>query len=239
VPGATVSRIGDFQVSDSSLDHDTYNIVSRLGFERGFATDDVAEIARRVRESGRPFSWWVADEAALPEATAALAEVGFEPRETEEVMAADLGVAPFRTAAPDGVELRTVRTADELDDYARILAANWDPPAEEVARFLHAAGTSAGWSEDGGFVVAYTEGRPVAGAELHLAAGVAGIYGVATLAAHRGRGIASALLSLCLDRAAAAGARVAVLQATADGSGVYRRHGFRAIGGCTEFGPAA
>lgn len=235
VAGASVSRFGDFQVSDSGLDHDTYNIVSRVGFESGFAADDVAAVAARVRASGRPFSWWVADETALTEAAMALGAVGFEPRETEEVMAADLDSTPPRTAPPDGVELRAVRTTDDLDDYARILAANWDPPAEDVARFLRAAGPPERWREDGAFFVAYADGRPVAGAELLTTAGVTGIYGVATLEAHRGRGIASALLSRCLDHAAATGSRIAVLQATADGSGVYRRHGFRAIGACTEF----
>lgn len=238
VPGATVSRVGDFQLADSGLGHDTYNTVSRVGSDRGFAADDVAEVAARVRATGRPFSWWVVDDTAVddtapPDAASALAAVGFEPHETEEAMAADLTGARTRTAPPAGVELRDVRTEAELDAYARILAANWDPPAEDVARFLRSAGSP---TDDGGFLVAYRDGRPVAGAELHIAAGVAGIYGVATLAAHRGLGIASALVSACLDRATASGSRVAVLQATPDGSGVYRRHGFRTIGRCTEFG---
>lgn len=237
VEGTEVFEVGDFQVSDSGLDHDTYNIVSRANFERGFEDEDVREISSYIQRVKRPFSWWVADDAALAEAERALSSVGAEAGETEEVMIADLRSSSQESVPPRGVDIVAVRDGDRLDDYARILAANWNPPAADVARFLHAAGMESRWMHSAArrFLVAYENDEAVAGAEVHIAAGVAGLYGIATLESHRGRGIASALVSAGLAWARAARTDVAVLQATREGSGVYRRHGFGTIGRCTEF----
>jgi hypothetical protein len=77
VDGASIIRIGDFQVSDSGLAHDTYNIVSRVGFDDGYRAEAVAEIAQYVTRVRRPFSWWVTDDATLKEAQDALVPAGF------------------------------------------------------------------------------------------------------------------------------------------------------------------
>ncbi|WP_106816298.1 GNAT family N-acetyltransferase [Microbacterium timonense] len=238
VEGATVFRVGDFQVADSGFDHDTYNIVSRADFRRGFRVDDVTVVAEYVRRVRRPFSWWVADDTVLDEAQRVLPAAGFAAGETEEVMYAEVRGSRRRSVAPAGVDILPVQRRSQLDDYAQILAANWNPPATDVAAFLHAAGSDAvsGDEPTSRFFVAYAGGEAVAGAEVHVAAGVAGLYGIATLESHRGRGIASALVSTCLEWAATAGVPTAVLQATDEGSGVYRRHGFRTVGQCTEFG---
>ena len=57
-----------------------------------------------------------------------------------------------------------------------------------------------------------------------------GIHYVATESTHRRRGLATALLSTVLDRAAADGMRTATLQASPDGRPVYLRMGFRPVG---------
>lgn len=237
VKGASVFRVGDFQVSDSGLGHDTFNMVSRVDFERGFRPEDVRDVAAYVEGTGRPFSWWVADEAALSEAAPALEAAGFTEGETEDVMYADLRTPRPPTPVPRGVQIEAVAGGDRLGEYATVLAANWEPPATEVETFLLSAGSRVRWPHQAGsrFFTAFVDGRVVAGAEVHMAAGVAGLFGIATLEAYRGRGIASALVAACLEWAASEGSRLAVLQATAAGSGVYRRHGFRSVGRCTEF----
>jgi GNAT superfamily N-acetyltransferase len=72
-------------------------------------------------------------------------------------------------------------------------------------------------------------GTPVAGAALHLAAGVAGIYAVGTLPEARGQGIGAAItLKPYLD-ARAQGYSVGILQSSSMGYKVYQRLGFRKL----------
>jgi predicted GNAT family acetyltransferase len=85
--------------------------------------------------------------------------------------------------------------------------------------------------------VGYVAGRPVAAAELCLAGDVAGLYGVCTLEAERGRGFATALLARLLADTRDAGMRLATLQASAQGRPVYERLGFRPVGRYTEYKP--
>lgn len=236
VPGASVQRFGDFQVSDSGLDHDTYNTVSRVAFEDGFTAGAVAEVAAYVRSTGRPFSWWIADEAAIAEAVPALAAEGFHPAEREEAMVLRTSEVVYPTHAAE-VEVRRVESRDQLAAYAAILAANWDPPAADVERFLSVAGAAVDWPlvDHHRFYLAYVDGIPAAGAEVFVDAGVAGIYGVATRRAHRGRGLATGLMASALRDLQATDVSWAVLQATPEGSSIYRRFGFRSVGACVEF----
>jgi len=63
-------------------------------------------------------------------------------------------------------------------------------------------------------LVALVDGEPVSKAVLHLADGVASIYGVATTEAGRGRGLATHLCIMALANGRAAGAERSVLYST-------------------------
>ena len=77
--------------------------------------------------------------------------------------------------------------------------------------------------------VATLAGEPVARATVLLADGVAGLYGVETLATARGRGLGSAITCAALTYARDQGYEVAVLQASPMGFGVYQRLGFHEL----------
>lgn len=236
VAGATVFRIGDFQIADSGQDHDTFNTITRIGWLSGYAPSDVEAVGRYASATRRPFSWWVADDAALIDAAGVLRDHGFEEGETEENMLLDLHAAVV-PAGPGPAAVSRIRTDEDLSAYADVLAANWAPPAVAVSRFLTAAGAGRSWQHEGAsrYYLARVDGAPVAGVEAHIAAGVAGVYGVATREEWHGRGIASQLMATVLSDLKDTGPRWAALQATAAGSGIYRRFGFQPVGTCTEF----
>jgi ribosomal protein S18 acetylase RimI-like enzyme len=232
-PGMAVRDSPELFVADSGLADDTFNIVARA---RLGAADPDARIAAALGTlaPGRPYCWWVGPASNPADLSARLVAAGLPETGREAAMVADLDPAP---PAPADTRLR-VRVAGspaELADFAAVVAANWDPPAATVRAFFAA---TARWALERGcpsrYLVGYDGDRPVAAAEVCVAAGVAGLYNVCTLVADRGRGHGSALTRAALGVAVARGCRTAVLQASGPGERIYRRLGFRTVGEYAE-----
>ena len=228
----------DLVRTECGMDCDTFNAVCRARLEP-------ADAARRIGEaiawfSGRPFSWWVGPSDAPEDLGLRLEDSGLAAAETELAMAARLSALRAADEKPDGLEIRRVRTPSELSDFARVNAANWTPPDPAVVRFYAlAAPLLLATGSPIRLYVGYSEGEAVAASELTVAGGVAGLYGVSTLAPYRRRGFGAAMTLRPLVDARAEGVDLAVLQASAAGAGVYRRVGFEEFGGITEYKPEA
>ncbi|MFS0703944.1 GNAT family N-acetyltransferase [Cellulomonas sp. 179-A 9B4 NHS] len=141
--------------------------------------------------------------------------------------AADLVRAP----AVPGLVVRAA-TPDDLDVVARVDATAFDGDAAVEAAWMRPLLVS----ERATVAVAELDGRPVGTASCLRTDGRAGpaayLAGVAVLPEARRRGVAAAVSGWLLDRAVAAGARVAHLHPDSDlAARVYARLGFTEVDG--------
>lgn len=225
-------------LSDSGLPCDTFNIICRARLDRaGVRAAALGAIAHFARVQ-RPFSWWVGPADRPGDLGSVLEELGLQRAESSVAMALPLGSLSDPPPPIPGLEVRRVRTEAELDALARMAAANWMPPDPDVLAFYRR--TAAALLDAGAprwLYVGYLDGEPVATAEATVQARTVGLFNIGTRASFRGRGIGSAMTWQPLRDASAAGCDLAVLQADEGAVGLYRRLGFVAFGGVTEYKP--
>jgi ribosomal protein S18 acetylase RimI-like enzyme len=238
MPGMRAEDGDDLALVDSELPCDTFNFVLRARLPPERTSARVREAIGHFRSVGRPFSWWVGPADRPANLGGILEAEGLGRSESEVAMTANLGELRDAPANPGGLKIRRARTEGELRDFARVNAANWSPPDPHVLRYFEeAAPLLLGPGSPLSFYVGYLGGEAVAAAELTEGGGVAGLYNVSTLESHRRRGFGAAMTLAPLLDARARGLGIAVLQASADGAGVYARLGFRPFGSIVEFKP--
>ena len=224
---------------DSGLVCDTFNAVCRARLTEENTANAIRTVISHFAEAQRPFSWWVTPGDTPDDLVAQLQDAGLAHAETEIAMAADLTQLFLSLPSATALQIHRVRTSTELRDYARVVAANWFPPDENVLQYyeiaapLLLASDSLSW-----LYVGYVGDTAVAASELTVGGGVVGLYNICTLDDYRGRGFGTAMTAQPLRDAQAAGHATAILQAGAMGVNVYARLGFTAFGEVSEYKPS-
>lgn len=126
---------------------------------------------------------------------------------------------------PDVPELsvRPVRDAQTLADFQRVAFESFGYPAERAPIVLTEQLVQLPHVE---IFVGYVDGAAACCAMLLVTGGVAGIYWVGALDAHRRRGLGGAITAHAVAAGRERGCRQACLQASPMGAPVYRRLGF-------------
>jgi GNAT superfamily N-acetyltransferase len=178
---------------------------------------------------GLPWSFWICEDLAPPpirrRLQALLAERNLHRSAVcPGMMAAAL--PPPRRQLPV-LDVQPVGDVDTRLAFCHITSVCFRIPFETSVAIYNVAET---WRTDFKAFVAYWDGVPAATAATVTAAGVTGLYSVATLPEQRGRGIAEQLTRYVLEEANHDGADAPlVLQATRQGTPLYKKLGFREV----------
>ncbi len=218
---------------------DTFrNVV--LSARLGEATADarISEIVQTYLGRGTGFVWWVGPSDAPADLGSRLARAGLTVEGAAPAMAADLADVPLDELLPPELELVPVTDEATLEEFLEVIAADWlewtggdyspaqlqslDAWRREIPKRLAGEPVPLRW-------IGRLDGAVVATSRVSIGAGVAGLYAISTLAAHRGHGYGRAMTLAALRAAASLGYRIAVLQSSDLGYGVYRRLGFREL----------
>ena len=163
---------------------------------------------------------------------------GYGIGELETGMALPLNRWTPEGRPPEGLRIVQVGTSAELSAYADVLAANWNPPDEDVKRLYKAAEQVLFQAvAPMRLFVGFAGEVPVVSGELFLSekGNTAGLHMISTREAFRRRGFGGAMTAALLRAGQAAGASLAVLQASSEGEPVYRRQGFEPCGLFVEY----
>jgi hypothetical protein len=184
-------------------------------------------VQERAQGVGTPFLWHISPSTRPANLETQLLHHGFADAGDEPAMGIALARLPSTAPLPEGVRIERVRGRTALEQWARTAHAGFGASASTEASFVAAVSRDAlDNTAAAEYYLALLDGEPVASSALSLAAGVAGIFAVATREGARGRGIGAAVTMTPLLAARDRGYAVGVLQASEMGYSIYTRMGF-------------
>ncbi|HEY7093868.1 MAG TPA: GNAT family N-acetyltransferase [Ktedonobacterales bacterium] len=189
--------------------------------------DRIWWVMERARASRTPFYWYISPSTRPADLDTRLLRHGFTDGGDEPAMGVALARLPSVLPLPEGVTVEQVSDRAALEEWARTAYEVLGAPNSEDAPFVAAVSRDTLDNNAAAhYYLARLDGTPVATAGLTLAAGVAGLFLVATVEAARGRGIGAAITMAPLLAARDRGYAVGVLQASEMGYPIYSRMGF-------------
>lgn len=155
---------------------------------------------------------------------------GFEAEEPEAVMVLDLEEMTQLnvSALPDGVTVRRLESASQLEDVRRIEETVWQ---EDFGHLIEGLASDLAVPDYLSVYAAYVDGQPASAGWIyfHANGNFADLWGGSTIPEHRGQGLYSALLATRVKEATARGYRFLTIDASPMSRPIVARHGFRLL----------
>jgi len=223
-------------------------LVRVVGEERGFISAprdtgvrgaDLDRLIARQRDyfaaRGEAVEWKTYDYDEPADLPDRLRAAGFISEDPETVVVALTTAIAAEPVLPDGVILRQVTSDEDMHRIGAMESEVWhtdrDGTTEQLIREVAAA--------PDGYIVLTAEaaGRVVAAGWLEMRPGsqFAGLWGGATLAEWRGRGVYRALVARRAQLAAARGVRYLQVDASSDSAPILQRLGFQPLAITTPY----
>ncbi|MEE1770938.1 GNAT family N-acetyltransferase [Streptomyces sp. JV185] len=235
-PGVRIERTGDVVRQVGAADDWNGVVWSAPELDPARADSVIeAQVVRYTALGHDEFEWKLYAHDRPADLDRRLLAAGFEAEEPETLLVAPVAELSTRVTLPDGVRLRTVRDADDVELMARAheraFGSDWSRLRHQVLARL---------AEDpDGFVgvLAMAGDEPVSSArmELYRGTGFAGLWGGGTVEAWRGKGLYRALVAFRAQIAAERGYRYLQVDASDMSSPILRRLGFVALSTTTPY----
>jgi ribosomal protein S18 acetylase RimI-like enzyme len=198
----------------------------------------IDRVLKRNHARGQPPMTWVVSPSTQPRDLGRYLEARGFTRAYRGVpgMALDLGAFVEPHATPTALSIERVVDLQTLRQWLHPVAVSFDFQDAIVSAHLEMF-SSQGFDLEATFgpsvpwqlFVGLQRGEPVAASRLFCAAGVAGIYHVATVPEARGQGFGTVMTLAALRAGQELGYRVAILSASGEGYDLYGRLGFRTV----------
>ena len=220
----------DVILGSTGLSFARTNWAAAARFTPGNAEARIRDVVRWFDDLGVPFVWRLGPADQPSDLADRLEADGFslDPDDMPG-MAAPLDSLP-PVELPEDVTLELVREPGAFREWLDVMVEGFGMPPAIGDAYMGFAALGFGDELPTRSLLAQFDGRPVATALGVLTGDGVSIANVATVPDMRGRGIGRAVTLATMHAGAQAGARIAVLQSTEMGLGVYERLGFRTFG---------
>lgn len=226
-----VAEHDSFLVVDCGFPSDTFNVI---------VARDLLKVNQILNDGigyfiskSFPVALWYWEDDADKSGMSALTAYGLTHNETNIAMYADLIQSNFNVTSPEGLIIKCVETASEIQQYGSVLASLFGASEEgnNVAAYFNLLSEQPiSQFPAMRYYIGEYQGEVVATGALFTARETVGIYDIATHASYRHKGIDSAMFAHLLKEAKFYQRRYAVLQASAEGIGIYLKAGFEPLG---------
>jgi GNAT superfamily N-acetyltransferase len=227
LPGGSL-RKGNPAWFTSGLKRAGYNGITRAEFNPQEIDQQIEESLMPFKQSGTPLTWWVGPLSAPGNLGRALQTRGFFHNRDMIGMAACLdSLSEFSPPELD-YHFEPVLSRNELDEWMPLFMQTFGVPPDD-SDLVHDALEQLSFSPDSEWrhYLIRVNGNLVATSSLHLGAGVAGLYNIATQPEYRKHGLGAAITWLTFEQAREMGFTLGTLQTTYPNAlRLYHRMGF-------------
>jgi ribosomal protein S18 acetylase RimI-like enzyme len=227
LPGGQL-HIGNPTWFMSGLKRTNYSGITCAQFSDGQLDPKIKTALEPFRQTGTPLTWWVGPLSQPANLGRALQAHGFTHNRDMTGMAAELDRLAGFTPPNLDYTFEEVNTLPGLQAWIPLFAATFGIFADEIPLTLDVF-SQLSFSPDSEWrhYALLVEGQVVATGSLHLGAGVAGLYNIATHLDYRQHGLGTAITLLIYEEAKKMGYRIGTLQTTYPNAlRLYHRIGF-------------
>jgi len=212
----------------SGLDRAGYNGITHAEFSPESIDQQIEDSLHLFRQSSTPLTWWVGPLSRPANLGQALQAYGFHHNRDMIGMAAYLDdLAEFISPEAD-YSFEPVSSPGELREWLPLFMRTFGIPLEDndFVQDVFSQLSFSSKSEWRHYLIRIN-GETVATSSLHLGAGVAGLYNIATHPKYRERGLGTAITRLTFEQAQEMGFTIGTLQTTYPNAlRLYHRMGF-------------